>query len=154
MKILYILLTFPLLFHTLCGQDKKINLQEMFLKSMKETNSSFKNIDTTKYIGGINFLKEFEQDRQKHAEQLDARLKQLQGMMDGGIYEIWNGRIESSTITLPFNTDVKVDGYIKQNGTVVNDYYRTKPNSIKSDNYSTKGNRNPYTGKKGTLKLK
>lgn len=29
-------------------------------------------------------------------------------------------------------------------------HYRSSPNSTKSDNYSTKGNYNPYTGKPGT----
>lgn len=28
-------------------------------------------------------------------------------------------------------------------------YYKTSPNKTKLDNYSTKGNYNPYTGKKG-----
>jgi len=28
-------------------------------------------------------------------------------------------------------------------------YYRTSPNSFKFDNWSTKGNYNPLTGKKG-----
>jgi hypothetical protein len=43
----------------------------------------------------------------------------------------------------------KVSGYTKSNGTYVQPYYRTQSNSTKSDNYSTKGNTNPYTGKKG-----
>ena len=29
--------------------------------------------------------------------------------------------------------------------------YRTSPNKTKLDNYSTKGNYNPYSGKKGTV---
>jgi hypothetical protein len=29
--------------------------------------------------------------------------------------------------------------------------YRTSPNKTKLDNYSTKGNYNPYTGKKGSV---
>lgn len=42
-----------------------------------------------------------------------------------------------------------VNGYYKKNGTYVEGYYRTKKNSSKSDNFSSKGNKNPYTGKKG-----
>lgn len=42
-----------------------------------------------------------------------------------------------------------VKGYTKKNGTQVEGYFRTKRNSSKSDNFSSKGNRNPYTGKKG-----
>lgn len=45
-----------------------------------------------------------------------------------------------------------VNGYYRRDGTYVNGYNRTKRNSTKSDNYSTKGNTNPYTGKRGTRK--
>lgn len=45
---------------------------------------------------------------------------------------------------------VHVSGYERANGTYVQPYERTTPNSTRSDNYSTKGNVNPYTGKAGT----
>ena len=45
--------------------------------------------------------------------------------------------------------DVKVDAYTKKDGTRVEEHHRTKPNGTKVDNYSTKGNTNPYTGKEG-----
>lgn len=46
---------------------------------------------------------------------------------------------------------VKVKSYYKPStGTYINSYYRTSPNSYKFDNYSSKGNYNPYTGKVGT----
>jgi hypothetical protein len=41
-------------------------------------------------------------------------------------------------------------GYTKSNGTRVEGYHRTSPNSTKNDNYSTRGNVNPYTGVAGT----
>jgi hypothetical protein len=44
----------------------------------------------------------------------------------------------------------KVRGYVKKDGTYVAPHVRTNPNSTKTDNYSTKGNYNPYTGKQGT----
>jgi hypothetical protein len=47
----------------------------------------------------------------------------------------------------------RVRTYVKKNGTVVHTHSRTKANRTKSDNYSTKGNRNPYTGKKGRKRL-
>ena len=47
---------------------------------------------------------------------------------------------------------VKVNGYTKKNGTYVAPHYRTAPDSKKSNNWSTKGNVNPITGKKGTKK--
>jgi len=41
-------------------------------------------------------------------------------------------------------------GYIKRDGTYVAPSRATNPNSTKIDNWSTKGNFNPYTGKVGT----
>jgi hypothetical protein len=41
-------------------------------------------------------------------------------------------------------------GYIKRDGTYVSPSRATNPNSTKMDNWSTKGNVNPYTGKAGT----
>jgi hypothetical protein len=47
---------------------------------------------------------------------------------------------------------IRVKGYYKPStGTYVQPYYKTSPNRNKWDNYSTKGNYNPYTGKKGTV---
>ena len=43
-----------------------------------------------------------------------------------------------------------VQGHTTKNGTYVPGHMRTTPNSSKLDNWSTKGNVNPYTGKKGT----
>lgn len=45
---------------------------------------------------------------------------------------------------------VHVRGYTRKNGTYVAPHYRSAPNSTKSDNWSTKGNVNPYTGSRGT----
>ena len=44
----------------------------------------------------------------------------------------------------------RVRGYYKPStGKYVQSHVRTLPNSTKLDNYSTRGNINPYTGKKG-----
>jgi hypothetical protein len=45
---------------------------------------------------------------------------------------------------------VNVKGSTRSNGTYVEPHQRTAPNKTKSDNWSTKGNTNPNTGKKGT----
>lgn len=42
-------------------------------------------------------------------------------------------------------------GYYTKNGTYVAPSYATNPNNTVMDNYSTKGNTNPYTGKAGTV---
>ena len=45
-----------------------------------------------------------------------------------------------------------VRGYYKPStGRYVAPHYKTTPNRTKIDNFSTKGNYNPYTGKKGTV---
>ena len=41
-------------------------------------------------------------------------------------------------------------GYVKKDGTCVAPSYDTNPNATKVDNYSSKGNFNPATGKEGT----
>lgn len=46
---------------------------------------------------------------------------------------------------------VDVNGYYRSDGTYVAPYHRTAPNNTISDNYSTKGNINPYTGQPGTV---
>lgn len=46
--------------------------------------------------------------------------------------------------------DVYVDGYQRKDGTYVQPHYRSDPNNNSTDNWSTKGNKNPHTGKKGT----
>lgn len=43
-----------------------------------------------------------------------------------------------------------VKGYTRSDGTQVEGYKRTAPNSTRNDNYSTRGNTNPHTGKSGT----
>lgn len=45
---------------------------------------------------------------------------------------------------------VHVRGYYRKNGTYVAPHYRSSPNHTRLDNWSTKGNINPYTGKPGT----
>ena len=49
-----------------------------------------------------------------------------------------------------FAKDTPVRGYVKRDGTYVAPYVRSSSNGTKADNFSTKGNVNPYTGKKGT----
>ena len=46
--------------------------------------------------------------------------------------------------------DTYVQGHYTANGTYVQPHYRTDPNNTRNDNYSTRGNVNPYTGQPGT----
>jgi opacity protein-like surface antigen len=47
--------------------------------------------------------------------------------------------------------DVYVKPHIRKDGTYVDGHYRTAPDNSKFDNYSTRGNVNPYTGQDGTV---
>ncbi|WP_250623314.1 hypothetical protein [Pinirhizobacter soli] len=44
----------------------------------------------------------------------------------------------------------RVSGYVTRRGTYVAPHVQTTPNHTRLDNFSTKGNFNPYTGKFGT----
>lgn len=54
-----------------------------------------------------------------------------------------------ATFTLA-QADVSVRGYYRKDGTYVAPHMRSSPNNTKNDNWSTRGNVNPYTGKAGT----
>ena len=56
-----------------------------------------------------------------------------------------------SLVTSTAYADQYVNGYYRSNGTYVNGYYRTTPDNNIYNNYSTKGNINPYTGVRGTV---
>lgn len=45
---------------------------------------------------------------------------------------------------------VNVRPYTKKDGTYVTPHHRTAPDKSKDNNWGTKGNTNPYTGKPGT----
>lgn len=55
-----------------------------------------------------------------------------------------------SLFAVPAFADDYVRGYVKKDGTYVQPHYRSERNSTNTDNYSTQGNTNPYTGEKGT----
>ena len=44
-----------------------------------------------------------------------------------------------------------VQPHVTKNGTFVQGHVRSEPNNTNLDNYSTKGNVNPYSGKAGTV---
>lgn len=53
--------------------------------------------------------------------------------------------------SISYAKTVKVKGGVTKSGKYRMPSYRTSPNKTKLDNWSTKGNVNPYTGKKGTV---
>jgi hypothetical protein len=48
------------------------------------------------------------------------------------------------------SAETSVGGYVRKDGTYVPPYTRSSPNSTNRDNFSTQGNRNPYTGSAGS----
>lgn len=50
---------------------------------------------------------------------------------------------------LPALADQYVSPHFRSNGTYVEGYHRSSPNAATYDNYSTRGNVNPYTGQQG-----
>ncbi len=59
----------------------------------------------------------------------------------------------STTLASPVAASTRVHGYVTKRGTYVHSYIRSDRNTSKLDNWSTKGNFNPYTGKKGYKKI-
>jgi len=59
-----------------------------------------------------------------------------------------------STIILTVSLAYAAKGYVKKSGKYVAPYQKTRANSTQYDNYSSKGNINPYTGKKGYVNPK
>lgn len=49
------------------------------------------------------------------------------------------------------HAQTQVDGYIRKDGTYVPPHVRSDSNDTKFDNYGSKGNFNPYSGKTGTV---
>lgn len=50
----------------------------------------------------------------------------------------------------PKSSDVYVRGYVRKDGTYVQPHMRSAPNGTVTDNFTFKGNINPYTGKRGS----
>lgn len=59
----------------------------------------------------------------------------------------------SILLSFPFisyaRKDTRVQGHVKKDGKIVSPYKRKPPNKSKLDNYGSKGNLNPNTGKIG-----
>lgn len=56
----------------------------------------------------------------------------------------------ASVSSTAFAGDTWVNGYTKSDGTYVQGHYRSSPDGNSYNNWSTRGNVNPHTGKVGT----
>jgi len=75
--------------------------------------------------------------------------------LSGSVYARGGGHSSShpsysSHSVSSYRPDHTVHDYTRSDGKHVNSYHATNRNSTRNDNYSTKGNVNPYTGKAGT----
>jgi hypothetical protein len=55
-----------------------------------------------------------------------------------------------SSSSYPTNSDVRYQSGYTRGNTYVDPHYKTQSNNTNWDNYSTKGNQNPYTGSTGS----
>jgi hypothetical protein len=60
------------------------------------------------------------------------------------------GFVAAFTLAVVASAGDYVSGYSRSNGTYVAPHYKTSPNSTVQDNYSYRGNTNPYTGSTGS----
>ncbi len=63
----------------------------------------------------------------------------------------YSGSYHSRSYSSPSSGITRVKSYYRKNGTFVQSHRRTKANDTKYDNWSTKGNINPDTGKEGYI---
>ena len=63
---------------------------------------------------------------------------------------LWALAVAAISLPAAVSAQVYVQGYTKKDGTYVAPHYRSNPDSNPFNNYSTKGNVNPYTGQPGT----
>jgi hypothetical protein len=80
---------------------------------------------------------------------LSVSLVVVEASARGG-YGGHRGSSYSSPSSYSNPSSVHVNGYTKSNGTYVAPHERSAPNDTKSDNWSHKGNTNPFTGEVGT----
>ena len=53
-------------------------------------------------------------------------------------------------LSYPCFSDQYVSPYVRSDGTYVEGHMRSSPNNSTFDNYSSRGNTNPYTGERGS----
>lgn len=56
----------------------------------------------------------------------------------------------AAAIIAPAFAQTYVKPHVRKDGTYVEGHYRSAPNKTDLDNYSTRGNTNPFTGETGT----
>lgn len=104
---------------------------------------------------GYNFVRRYDGRDQRNPEYLDEMITSLRAVGAAFAEETSNPNVAALILeafaggasNLNYHT---VRGHTTKNGTYVAPHYQTNPNGTKTDNWSTKGNANPFTGKPGT----
>ena len=68
----------------------------------------------------------------------------------GMLRKVMLAGVLSLTLVSPALADTFVDGHFRSDGTYVQPHWRSNPDGNFSNNWSTQGNVNPYTGQWGT----
>ena len=93
--------------------------------------------------------------RQKNHAKKEKEKEKIHPLTPISIYEnTYFNEIPTSPSPTISNDNVYVEGYFRKDGTYVRGHYRSSPDKSFNNNWSTKGNYNPYTGKKGYKKRK
>jgi len=58
--------------------------------------------------------------------------------------------VAALAVATPTLADTFVNGHVRRDGTYVQPHVRSNPDGNRSNNWSTQGNQNPYTGQQGT----
>jgi transcriptional regulator with XRE-family HTH domain len=110
-------------------------------KKLGRPQSHISNVESGQQRVDVVELKQFADIRQRH-QILLMKMTFFATVLVVGLLSIAPLAAEAKTIT--------VHGYYKPSThKYVMPYHKTAPNKTKLDNFSTKGNSNPYTGKKG-----
>ncbi|MDO8468695.1 MAG: hypothetical protein Q7S29_02970 [Candidatus Peribacter sp.] len=142
--LLFVLILSPGIAQADSISDLIERLRQTLNKSSEEDNKRINEMYQQSTQRWNNLQDSLQQERIKNDQQAcEARIASnaLRG---------WSGGCDtapSNSIT-PFTN---VDSYFRNDGTFVNQYNRTVPDSTLLNNWSTKGNTNPFTGQKGTI---
>tara|TARA_R110002020_G_scaffold271085_1_gene486337 strand:- start:1663 stop:2592 length:930 start_codon:yes stop_codon:yes gene_type:complete len=125
-------------------------------------------------VRGIKKIEDYKKQKEKEYQErlaqieFEKQMKEADQLLEESRYKYYNTDALTNYSSYPsynlpsmYNTstnnsvnpkEIKVDAYYRDDGTYVPSHYRTVKNQTQRDNYTSKPNYNPYTGKKGYIK--
>lgn len=126
-------------------------MQSYHIISYDITNQKTKFVDKTHLIGMV-FLRivwvRQQPDKETHVRKI-ALILSILAFSSAAVFARGSGGGHSGSHVSSGGSH-SVSGYTKRDGTHVAPHHATNPNNTKRDNWSSKPNVNPYTGKEGT----